>query len=865
MSKVKVDAVLEEPSVARALVRGVGGFSLGLALATTYGLLELLVEGHSPWACLVGTVALAIFLSLGMGFSSKVRVSVFLLLPQAFSKHGRTLLLLAAFGIVLQGPCTNTLRNFTQASEAVACGAELALNQTAELLERVKKPLVSALSKIKAIAQKAKVVADRVRKFFRSIMDGVKHVVRALRNVWYWLLHIGDVCNSEVGNPYMKCAKVFDDAKDKCMKALPVAFFLCYVITPFKVVLCGLASVIQVFCIIPKYIQPFLHKVIGTPLRQLINQVRKEFEFNMTATHHFSVDLNASRSLSQVALDLHEAVSLKVHRVREALSLMGYTMPLLLSFLYLQALFYRYAYLNWDSFDNIYITSRFLHMEHARSMAGLPTVLPLRAHEAKRYIRPNSIRLSNWEKILYVVDMFSLIRHIILVVFLLFLDYAVFWVLDLARHQLQGDIVARSPVLVSVTVEGTGYTGNIYRDLVSAFSVLQKGNITILSQRCRLHLSEPDFNGYILIGIMYGVCFFVTLFGSYVSRLRRVICASYYPAREQQRISYLYNLLLSRRTSLLASVQQAVRRRAADQGYLSVPELLAIRCPFLRTFLRPFQPPQARCLGCGKPEVEGDLEDFVSCSTPGCQGIYCHTCFQLLDNTCCLCASPLSTQGNLDMELDSSDEDSPHLWLAAAPKDPEQEPILQSQLREALSKSFSEESTTESSDLDEERTPNRHPQVLPKARQSSDTPLFGTPKMKRHPQVLPEAQKKRHPQVLPKAQTKRRPQVQPKAQTKRRPQVQPKAQTKRRPQVLPKAQTKKRPQVLPKARQSPYTPLSGNSSSQRTSEAASQKSSASVVSQKSSQKSSASKVSSSAASSRATTPALSDPSLPLQK
>lgn len=36
-------------------------------------------------------------------------------------------------------------------------------------------------------------------------------------------------------------------------------------------------------------------------------------------------------------------------------------------------------------------------------------------------------------------------------------------------------------------------------------------------------------------GVMYGVCFFVTLFGNYVSRLRRVICASYYPSREQVR------------------------------------------------------------------------------------------------------------------------------------------------------------------------------------------------------------------------------------------------------------------------------------------------------------------------------------------
>lgn len=69
---------------------------------------------------------------------------------------------------------------------------------------------------------------------------------------------------------------------------------------------------------------------------KLLNRVRREFEFNMTATHHFSVDLNSSRSLSQVALDLQEAVSMKLYTAREVLSMMGYTMPLLFGLLYLQ-------------------------------------------------------------------------------------------------------------------------------------------------------------------------------------------------------------------------------------------------------------------------------------------------------------------------------------------------------------------------------------------------------------------------------------------------------------------------------------------------------------------------------------------------
>ncbi|CAK7310594.1 DC-STAMP domain-containing protein 2 [Vulpes lagopus] len=728
MPKVSKDVVYplgaEESSMTRAAVRSMGAFSLGLSLATVYGLLELLVEGHSPWGCLVGTLTLATFLSLGMGFSRQVRVTVFLLLPQAFSKHGRTLLLVAAFGLVLQGPCANMLRNFTQASEAVACGAELALNQTAEVLERAKQPLVSALSKIKAIAQKTKAVADRVRKFFRSIMDGVKHIARALRNVWYWLLHIGDVCNSELGNPYVKCAHVFENAKDNCMMLIPRAHHLCYVFMPFKLVLCGLASVVQVFCVIPKYIQPFLRKTLGTPVMKLINRVRQEFEFNVTVAHHFSVDLNASRSLSQVALDLKEAVTLKLYHIREALALMGYTTPLLLTILYLQALLYRYCYLNWISYDNVYITSRFLHMEAVRSRAGLPTVLPLSAHEARHYIQPGSIFLSRWEQIFYVLAIFNLVRHLLLVLLLVFLDYAVFWVLDLARHQLQGEIVARSPVLVSITVEGTGYTGNVYRDLVSAFDVLQQSNISILSQHCLLRPSEPSSTGYVIIGIMYGLCFFVTLFGSYVSRLRRVICASYYPSQEQERISYLYDLLLSRRSSPLAALHRTVRRRAADQGHTSVLQELATRFSCLNPVVSHFWQHQDYCLGCGQPHAQEDIENFVSCSTPGCQGLFCPTCFRLLHNTCSVCAAPLSHQGDLDLELDSSDEEGPRLWLAAARrKDREQERLLRRRLQEALGRTISSEPSPKVSDLDEKGCWQRTHRWRPPGVQSLRIPM----------------------------------------------------------------------------------------------------------------------------------------------
>lgn len=53
------------------------------------------------------------------------------------------LVLLVALGVAVQGPCTNILQNFSQVAESLSCGAELALNQTAERVQRAQEPLLS--------------------------------------------------------------------------------------------------------------------------------------------------------------------------------------------------------------------------------------------------------------------------------------------------------------------------------------------------------------------------------------------------------------------------------------------------------------------------------------------------------------------------------------------------------------------------------------------------------------------------------------------------------------------------------------------------------------------------------------------------
>ncbi|KAM9514855.1 DC-STAMP domain-containing protein 2 [Guaruba guarouba] len=695
----------QEPSRLQEVARSACGFVLGIALASLYGALVLLAQGHNIWYCLITTIGLGALLGLGMAFSAKARVTVLLSLPQIFTKEGKMLMLLLALTMAVQGPCANILHNFSRAAESLACGAELALNQTAERLQRAQEPLINFLSKIKEIAQEAKAVGDRVRKFFRSIMDAVSHVARTLRNVWLWLASVGRVCNEELGSPFNRCLSLFEEAKDNCERTIPFLFFLCYIITAFKP-LCGLANIALVFCIIPQYIQNFIQTNVAAPLNNALDSVRREFEFNISAVHEFDISFNASKSLGEVALDIMEGVSQSLEPTRRVLGLFLNVSFLAILYMYFKALRYRHRYLQDDAFDNIYITRRFRELDQLRAEQGKPTVLPLTARECGRYISPGQPRvrghpqakplhpepgftslpcaaglwLSRKEHGQYGLQLVGFLRHMLLGFCIILADYSLFWLLDLIRHQLRGEIVARAPAVVGVSVNGSGYTSEIYRDLVSAFGVLQQGNVSVVSQRCLIQPVEPDYSTYVFMGILYGICLFISVFGNYVARLRRLVCATYYPSREQERTAFLHSTILAQRAGLAQALFRAATLRTADAGKGNLFLVLTARVPCFARLARLFGIQQKRCLACGVTKQP----DFITCITNGCKGLYCRDCHQTLNNICTICMGPLTYPDTGDKEIDSSDEETVGLWLGAvrARRGQEQGRLLRHRIRE---------------------------------------------------------------------------------------------------------------------------------------------------------------------------------------
>ncbi|NXN37553.1 DCST2 protein, partial [Rhinoptilus africanus] len=440
--------------------RSAGGFVLGMVLASLYGAVVLLAQGHDVWYCLATTSSLGAALGLGMAFSAKMRVTVLLSLPHIFTREGKMLLLLVALGMAVQGPCANVLQNFSRAAESLSCGAELTLNQTAERLQRAQEPLLGESG-------------ERGMRWERRVPSPGEPRQR-------WMVP--------------GCPRPLGYRRQRCVPPSPQTCWPKSRRSPRKPKWWGTmpaGSSAPSWTPSATSVRPCPR---GSPsLKDSLERIRREFEFNISATHHFNVSLGASRSLGEVATDIMEGVRQRLEPTRRLLGLFLHFSFCAILYLYLQAVRYHHRYLRDDTFDNVYITRRFVELDLRRAEQGRATVLPLTARECTRYVSPAGIWLSYKERRRYGLQVVAVLRHVLLGVSVILADYSLFWLLDLIRHLMQGEIVARAPVVLGISVNGSGYTSKIFRDVVSAFDVLQRGNVSVLSRRCVVHPAEPDY------------------------------------------------------------------------------------------------------------------------------------------------------------------------------------------------------------------------------------------------------------------------------------------------------------------------------------------------------------------------------------
>ncbi|KAM8870282.1 DC-STAMP domain-containing protein 2 isoform 5-T5 [Spinachia spinachia] len=630
-------------------------FTMGLLLASLYGAVALFLQKQPLWPCVYTTLGAAGLAAFGMGLSAGVRTDVAVLLPTLCSARGKSFLFFLFASVLLTGPVDNTLQNMERAAASLVCGAELAANQTQELMQRAATPLLSALKSIRLISRNVHAVAGRVQSFIIALTDSVRHVARTLRNVLHFLVDIGEECNARLGSPYRKCRAVFAEARTDCAALLGEFDFLCDIVDAF-LPLCGLARAGELFCVIPSYIASFLKKRLAAPTVAAFQRMKQEFDFNISTSMTFDLEANSSRSLHQVAQDIMEEVSSDLHIFQKISEPLMYGGLVLLVLSFLRAVRYKRRYLRELDFDNVYITKLFEKLNQQVALGGGTSVLPLTGREAKTYIRPLSCHLTFRERRAVLVAVVSVVRHLVMGGVLVALDFLVFWMLDQVHHQVKGDVVARAPVLMTLQVEGGGYASDIFRDVVAAFNVLQRGNLTVLSRKCHLEPSEPDYVTCFTLGFLLGLALLVSLFGGFLQRCRRLICASYHPERELERIQFLRQQILDQRREVGKALRASAARRRADGGGGggSRFQTFLLRLPGGTHLSHLLARPSLSCLSCGETVRQIDV---VACDVPRCAGLFCRPCFLSLGSTCVLCTRPLTSREEREEELDSSDDD----------------------------------------------------------------------------------------------------------------------------------------------------------------------------------------------------------------
>lgn len=641
--------------------RSLLAFGLGLFLASLHGVVSLFVQKQPLWFCFYTTQVLAALTAFGMGLSASVRASVMIMLPSLLSNFGRKFLLFLFLSLLWSGPVTNTMENIERTSASLLCGAELAANQTQELMQRAGTPLLSSLDKIREIGRNALAAAGRIQNLIDTLTESARHVARTLRNVLHFLVDMGDVCNEQLGTPFRKCWALFSEARGNCEELLGEFAFLCDIVDGFRP-LCHLARAGELFCTVPSYIAKHLKERLEAPVVAAFAQIRRELEFNFSASVTYDVRANGSRSLQEITQDIVSEVSSRIHFFQQLGKPMAYAGFVLMMLSFIRAVQYRRKYLRDLSFDNIYITRMVEELDQQVTSRGGASVLPLTPREAKIFLTPLSFHLNAKEKRQVLQDVLSVLRHLVLGSLLVALDFLVFWLLDQVHHLVEEDVVARAPVRVTVAVNGTGYASDIFRDLVASFNILQQGNITVISRKCLLVPSEPDWTACFILGFLLGLALLLSLTRGFVQRCRRLICAHYYPERELERIHHLRQRILDQRRTLGIALRKAAARFRADQGEggagSGLGKLLlplpggAHLCGLLAHLLFP-----ASCLSCG--EVLRTESNMVACDVPQCPGRYCRPCFHSLGNTCMICVSPLTPElEDIDEEeYDSSDED----------------------------------------------------------------------------------------------------------------------------------------------------------------------------------------------------------------
>jgi E3 ubiquitin-protein ligase DCST1 len=189
-----------------------------------------------------------------------------------------------------------------------------------------------------------------------------------------------------------------------------------------------------------------------------------------------------------------------------------------------------------------------------------------------------------------------------------------------------------------IRVVGTGFVAQFVRSITAGFNSNADAfvNHTLSNVHCLPQASSVEVYYTVKIVVLFLCLAAFILLDHVPKRIRRKICAFYYPKREKQRIVHLYNKLLVARIQYRESTRKNLQDLVEE---LRRNKEIGFKWPFFKRFpflkLSKFVHRPRKCCFCDKRETK-DLK-LNKCA--GCNNDlnFCSSCWKENDSKCVFC------------------------------------------------------------------------------------------------------------------------------------------------------------------------------------------------------------------------------------
>ncbi|XP_065361911.1 DC-STAMP domain-containing protein 2 [Calliphora vicina] len=603
------------------------------------------------------------FVILILAYSMEVRCTVTLALPILCSSKGRSVIIALAFFLAATGPSVNIVHNIDVMVTSLTCGQMQLKEALSEMLDALKKPLVSikeairnAINDLKNVLKKVQVVLYRIEELVIIILAGIK-------NAFNWLENIVKMCNTEFGTPYERCMNISELAMQDCRDKLGPIKGLCRVTHVFSM-LCYTAKIVDVICVLVDFVNYAIISTVMSKLGIFVAEIKQLFDVSISFDHDFYFQTTSSKELQQVKID----IMADIHRQMRTFVLIFGWLDLMSLFLLLliviKAIYFRLKYINNPGYQNTYITNEFLEIDEKRKALQMETALPLTFTESFKYPGLTDCRLTKQEWLDIARSSMFLIITSIQLFCICFADYCLYWILAMISFYGHKELGFEVPPYITVEVEGGGFVGEIFRGIVHAFEPITQ-NYTMDSQKCLPKPRTPNFFNYYLITMIVIMAWIFLFCQPYGLRLRHIVMRLYYPEVARQRAAWLHSKILLKRMSFFKMARRKARllfSKTSTKDNVSCLEWLRVQTDqYWICGIVLGQRSKDKCLLCGTPLAS---DQRIKCETVGCSAIYCKNCFKESFQKCCLCNNPVEYGDFSDLsevEDSSDDPDAVHV------------------------------------------------------------------------------------------------------------------------------------------------------------------------------------------------------------